>query len=169
MIGNGRNYRLSDNIGIVTFSDPQSGVDVATGFANFSPLYYQVRSATLPSAGISTVTLAQRLNNDVGIGTTAFLSRQSLQIVSSHSFEYIGAGNTIEIARPSKGGVTIQANEVIKIDGGEVVYTSTDQDGNFAIGEDVVIDQSTGTIRGRAFDRSLLNTVTPFIIALGAK
>ncbi len=169
MIGNGRNYRLSDNIGIVTFSDPQSGVDVATGFANFSPLYYQVRSATLPSAGISTVTLAQRLNNDVGIGTTVFLFRQSLQIVSSHSFEYIGAGNTIELARPSKGGVTIQANEVIKIDGGEVVYTSTDQDGNFAIGEDVVIDQATGTIRGRAFERSLLNTVTPFIIALGAK
>jgi hypothetical protein len=92
-----------------------------------------------------------------------------LQIVSSHSFEYIGAGNTIEIARPSKGGVTIQANEVVKINGGEIVYTSTDQDGNFAIGDEFVIDQATGTIRGRAFERSLLNTVTPFIIALGAK
>ncbi len=169
MIGNGRNYRLSDNIGIVTFSAPQSGINTATGVANFRPVYYQVRSATVPSGGISTVTLAQTLNNNVGIGTTVFLSRQSLQIVSSHSFEYIGAGNTIEFARPSTGGVTVQANEVIKINGGEVVYTSTDQDGNFAIGEDLVIDQATGTIRGRAFERSLLNTVTPFIIALGAK
>lgn len=169
MIGNGRNYRLIDNIGIVTFSAPQSGIDTATGVANFRPVYYQVRSATAPSGGISTVTLAQPLNNDVGIGTTVFLSRQSLQIVSSHSFEYIGAGNTIEFARPSTGGVTIQANQVIKINGGEVVYTSTDQDGNFAIGEDLIIDQATGTIRGRAFERSLLNTVTPFIIALGAK
>mgnify|MGYP003351754443 CR=1 FL=1 len=76
---------------------------------------------------------------------------------------------SIEFSRPSKGGVTIQANEVVKNDGGEVVYTSTDQDGNFAIGDDLVIDQATGTIRGRAFERSLLNTVTPFIIALGAK
>lgn len=169
MIGNGRNYRLTDGIGIVTFSSPQSGVNTATGYANFKPLYYQVRSATDPSAGVSTVTFAQTLNNDIGIGTTAYLFRQSLQIVSSHSFEYIGAGNTIETARPAKGGVTIQANEVVKLEGGEVVYTSTDQDGNFAIGDELVIDQATGTIRGRAFERSLLNTVTPFIIALGAK
>ena len=168
MIGNGRNYRLSD-AATVTFTGPTGAGSTASGILNLRPLYYQVRSATLPSAGISTVTFAQRLNNDVGIGTTAFLFRQSLQIVSSHSFEYIGAGNTMEIARPSKGGVTIQANEVIKLNGGEVVYTSTDQDGNFAIGEELVIDQATGTIRGRAFERSLLNTVTPFIIALGAK
>jgi hypothetical protein len=168
MIGNGRNYRAVD-MANVTFTAPVGGGTTASGIVNLRPLYYQVRSATLPVAGVSTVTLAQTLNNDVGIGTTAYLQRQSLQIVSSHSFEYIGAGNTIETARPSKGGVTIQANEVVKVDGGEVVYTSTDQDGNFAIGEDLVIDQATGTIRGRAFERSLLNTVTPFIIALGAK
>jgi hypothetical protein len=164
MIGNGRNYRAVDNP-TVTFT----GSGGASAIVNLRPLYYQVRSATLPAAGVSTVTLAQPLNNDVGIGTTAYFSRQSLQIVSSHSFEYIGAGNTIETARPSKGGVTIQANEVVKMNGGEIVYTSTDQDGNFAIGDEFVIDQATGTIRGRAFERSLLNTVTPFIIALGAK
>ena len=168
VIGNGRNYRKTDDIEMnVSFSG--GGGSGASLSAVTRPLYYQVRSATLPSGGISTVTLAQPLNNNVGVGTTVFLSRQSLQIVSSHSFEYIGAGNTIEIARPSKGGVTIQANEVVKLNGGEVVYTSTDQDGNFAIGEDLIIDQATGTIRGRAFERSLLNTVTPFIIALGAK
>jgi len=168
IIGNGRNYRSSDGV-FVTF-DPPTGVgNTAYGQVVTRPLYYQVRSATAPVSGVSTVTLAQRLNNDVGIGTTAFIFRQSLQIVSSHSFEYIGAGNAIENARPSKGGVTIQANEVVKNNGGEVVYTSTDQDGNFAIGEDLVIDQATGTIRGRSFERSLLNTVTPFIIALGAK
>jgi hypothetical protein len=168
MIGNGRNYRLSD-AATVTFTAPIGGGTTASAIVNLRPLYYQVRSATLPTAGVSTVTFAQPLRNDVGIGTTAYLQRQSLQIVSSHSFEYIGAGNTIEIARPSKGGVTIQANEVVKINGGEIVYTSTDQDGNFAIGDEFVIDQATGTIRGRAFERSLLNTVTPFIIALGAK
>ena len=141
----------------------------ATATVNLRPIYYQIRSATLPSSGISTITIAQSLNNDVGIGTTAFLSRQSLQIVSSHSFEYIGAGNTIELARPSKGGVTVRENEVVKLNGGEVVYTSTDQDGNFVIGDELIINQATGTIEGRLFERSLLNTVTPIIIALGAK
>jgi hypothetical protein len=167
MIGNGRNYRLID-VPTVTFTDGP-GITTASAIVNLRPLYYQVRSATPTSAGVSTVTFAQTLNNDVGIGTTAFLFRQSLQIVSSHSFQYIGAGNTIETARPSTGGVTIRENEIIKLNGGEIVYTSTDQDGNFAIGDDLVIDQSTGTIRGRSFERSLLNTVTPFIIALGAK
>lgn len=167
MIGNGRNYTLTDiAFGATLSGGGGSGINIVP---NPRPLYYKVVSATEPVSGVSTVTLAQPLNNDVGIGTTAFLFRQSLQIVSSHSFEYIGAGNSIEFARPSKGGVTIQENEVIKINGGEIVYTSTDQDGNFAIGDDLVIDQSTGTIRGRSFERSLLNTVTPFIIALGAK
>ena len=167
MIGNGRNYTLADiALGATLSGGGGSGINIVP---TARPLYYKVVSASAPVSGVSTVTLAQSLNNNVGIGTTVFLFRQSLQIVSSHSFEYIGAGNSIEFARPSKGGVTIQENEVIKINGGEIAYTSTDQDGNFVIGDDLVIDQSTGTIRGRSFERSLLNTVTPFIIALGAK
>ena len=84
MIGNGRNYRLSDIAFGATLSGGWgSGISIVP---NARPLYYQVRSATLPSAGVSTVTFANSLNNDVGIGTTAFMFRQSLQIVSSHSF-----------------------------------------------------------------------------------
>lgn len=164
MIGNGRNY-LEAEAGIV-FTSPGAGT-TAAGIVIERPEYYKVESATTPSSGVSTVTLATALLTDVGIGTTAYFSRQSLQIASSHSFQYIGSGNTIGLARPSLGGVTITENEVIKNNGGEVIFTSTDQDGNFTIGEDVLIDQSTGTISGRAFDKSLLNTVTPLIIALG--
>jgi hypothetical protein len=111
--------------------------------------------------------LIQNLNNDVGTGTTVYFARQSFQIVSSHSFQYIGAGNTIADAYPSRGGVTIQENEVIKIDGGEITYTSTDQRGNFRIGDGVAIDQSTGRVSGNAYVKSLFTTVTPFILALG--
>jgi hypothetical protein len=139
----------------------------AAATAILRPFYYKVESATLPVAGITTITLTSNLNNTVSAGTTVYFSRLSLQIASSHSFEYIGSGNFIEPARPSKGGVTIQENEVVKLDGGEIVYTSTDQAGNFRIGDDVVINQLTGTVSGRAFSQSLLNTVTPLIIALG--
>ena len=119
-----------------------------------------------PSEGTTTVVFKQRLNNTVSVGTTVFFSRLSLQIASSHSFEYIGAGNSIDGARPSQGGVPIKENEVVKKDGGSIVYTSTDQAGNFNIGDEFVINQFTGTVTGRSFDQSVLNKVTPLIIAL---
>jgi hypothetical protein len=91
----------------------------------------------------------------------------SLQITSSHSFEWVGAGNNIFQAKPALGGVVITENEVVKIDGGEIIYTSTDQAGNFRIGDGIVINQLTGTISGRAFSQSILSTVTPLIVAVG--
>jgi hypothetical protein len=51
--------------------------------------------------------------------------------------------------------------------GGLVVYTSTDQSGNFRIGDGVAINQQTGTISGRFYSKSLFSTMTPFILALG--
>ena len=164
IISRGAQYTSTPTI---TLSSPDVGINTATATISLRPIYYGVKSSTEPSAGISTITLNRNLNNPIGIGTTVFFSRQSLQIVSSHSFQYIGAGNTIETAYPSRGGVTIQNNEVIKLDGGQIVYTSTDQDGNFRIGDGVVIDQSSGTITGDVYVKSLLNQVTPFILALG--
>jgi len=164
IISRGTQYTSTPTI---TLSSPDVGINTATATISLRPIYYGVKSSTEPSAGISTITLNRNLNNPIGIGTTVFFSRQSLQIVSSHSFQYIGAGNTIETAYPSRGGVTIQNNEVIKLDGGQIVYTSTDQDGNFRIGDGVFIDQSSGTISGDVYVKSLLNQVTPFILALG--
>ena len=159
----GAQFEVAPN---VVIAPPASGVQ-ATAEAEIEAIYYGVLEATVPSAGVSTVSLIQNLNNDVGIGTTVFFARQSFQIVSSHSFQYIGAGNTIETAYPSRGGVTIQENEVIKIDGGEITYTSTDQAGNFRIGDGVAIDQATGTVSGDIYIKSLFTQVTPFILALG--
>jgi len=63
--------------------------------------------------------------------------------------------------------VTIQANEIITTDGGRINYTSTDQRGNFRIGDGVLIDQTTGNISGDVYIKSLFTQVTPFILALG--
>ena len=162
ILSNGSQYEV---VPAVTFSGG-GGADAAAT-AVLDPIYYEVSSSTEPSAGISTLTLVQNLNNEVGVGSTVFFARQSLQIVSSHSFQYIGAGNTIELAYPSQGGVVIQDNEVIETDGARVVYTSTDQSGNFRIGDGVEINQSTGTISGSIYVKSLFTQVTPFILALG--
>jgi hypothetical protein len=164
LINSGTQYQTSPNI---TVSAPASGTQATASVSLLDPLYSKVGSATLPSSGISTITLIQGLVSNIGVGETVYFERQSLQIASSHSFEYIGAGNNIFTARPSVGGVTIQENEVVKENGGEVIYTSTDQAGNFRIGDGVVIDQASGTISGRTYIKSLFNNVTPFILALG--
>jgi co-chaperonin GroES (HSP10) len=130
------------------------------------PIYYTVDSATLPSAGVSTVSFLQNLNNAVSAGTTVYFLRVSLQITSSHSFEWVGSGNDINRAKPALGGVVIPENEVVQENGGRVVYTSTDQAGNFKIGDGVIINQSTGQISGRDFTKALFTTMTPFILAL---
>ena len=149
----------------VTFSG--GGGSSAAATAEIDAIYYDVAEATAPIAGITTISLVQNLNNEVGVGSTAYFARQSFQIVSSHSFQYIGAGNTIESAYPSRGGVSIIDNEVITTDGGQINYTSTDQSGNFRIGDGVVINQTTGTVSGNVYIKSLFTQVTPFILALG--
>jgi hypothetical protein len=164
LISQGSQYRTTPNIII----DPPPGPGTtATATAEMYPIYYYIESATLPSAGISTVVLTQFLNNTVSAGTTAYLSRLSLQIATTISFEWVGAGTNINTAKPALGGIALPDNEITKKNGGQVVFTSTNQAGNFRIGSDLTINQLTGTISGRAFSQSLLNTVTPLVIAIG--
>jgi hypothetical protein len=162
IISTGNQYQLSPN---VTFTG--GGGNGAEATAIMAPIYYTLESATLPSAGISTITLNTNLNNTVSIGTTVYFSRLSLQITSSHSFEWVGSGNNIFQAKPALGGVVVTENEIVKLNGGEIIYTSTDQAGNFRIGDGIVINQLTGTISGRAFSQNILSTVTPLIVAVG--
>ena len=154
-------------IATVTIAPPVgAGTTATASVSNYQPIYYKVASATLPSSGISTVTFLQTLNNTVSAGTTVYFARGSLQLASTISFEHVGAGTNIFTAKPALGGVVIPENKVIQINGGTVTYTSTDQSGNFNIGDGVTINQSTGEISGRDFVKALFTTVTPFILAL---
>lgn len=161
----GRQYRYGDSP-TVTIANPVSG-ETATATVSIEPTYYTINSATTPSAGISTITVDQTIPANVGVGSTVPFFRQSLILASSHSFEYVGTGVTIAQARPSQGGVTIPQNQVISENGGKVVHTSTDERGNFLIGDDFTINQQTGTITGDAFNKSIQATLTPLIVALG--
>ena len=134
--------------------------------ASMSPIYYTINSSTPVTSGNTTLTLDTNLLNAVGVGSTAYFYQASKIVASSHTFEYVGSGDQIASATPKRGGVTIQANEVYTANGGKVLYTSTDQSGNFRIGDDLQINQNTGTISGRSFSKSLLSEMTPFILAL---
>ena len=164
MISNGRGYTTAPT---VTFASPSSGINTATGTANLVPTYYVIESSTPISAGICTITLTDNVPYAVGVGSTVPFFKQSRVLASGHSLEYIGSGTNIASALPQSGGIPIQEQETDSRNGGLVVYTSTDQSGNFRIGDGVVINQQTGTISGTFYSKSLFWTMTPFILALG--
>ena len=166
ILSSGRGYTSTPTI---TFSSPDVGINTATATIELLPTYYTVKESTPISSGISTVTFNNNLPYSVGIGTTVPFYKQSRVLASSHSFEYIGSGTDPITSLPSRGGVAIQENEVDNRNGGLVIYTSTDQGGNFRIGEGVVIDQITGTISGNFYSKSLFANVTPLILALGGE
>lgn len=87
---------------------------------------------------------------------------------SAHTMEYIGTGTTLLSAVPQKGGQTDPATEAVFDEVGRVFFTSTNQFGDFRIGTGLTIVQATGTIEGETFERSILNIVTPFTIAIAS-
>ena len=167
MVSSGRGYGSTPPN--VSFSTPNVGINSATGSANLIPTYYVIQSSTPISAGICTITLSDNVPYAVGVGTTVPFFKQSRVLASGHSLEYIGSGTNIATALPQNGGVPIQDNETDSRSGGLVVFTSTDQSGNFRIGDGVVINQQTGTISGTFYSKSLFSTMTPFILALGGE
>ena len=165
LISNGRGYQ---SVPTITFSAPDVGINTATATVELLPTYYAVKECTpIAASGICTVTINENVPYALGVGNTVPFYRQSRILASSHSFQYIGSGVDPVSSLPSRGGVTIQENEVDNRNGGLVIYTSTDQGGNFRIGEGVQIDQISGTISGNFYSKSLFANVTPLILALG--
>ena len=151
--------------------DVEGNTGIATAVTE--PIYFTVLEATESTqfgvaggSGITTVTFNEFIPYEVFPDDPISLQRISRILTSSHSFEYVGTGTDINRATPLVGGVTIKANEIVATDGAQIPFTSTDQKGNFDIGEGIQIDQTTSTIRGRDFNRAVQANVTPLILAL---
>jgi len=134
------------------------------------PNYYTIDTIlpNQPSAGKSTVVIQQVFTQSVAPGTNIEFYTRSSIIASAHTFEYVGAGTNPATALPQYGGIPIEANEVIATNGAVITFTSTDQKGNFKVGDGFTINQATGTISGTDFYVSLFAQMTPFILALGS-
>ena len=166
VIASGRNFLPTQNVILNV-----SGGGSAQLTADMDPILYTVSEATETAtsgndAGKTTVTFDQFIPYAVKAGVKMEMVRLSRIITSSHSFEYIGAGTDINTANPFQAGDPIPENEVVAINGGQVPFTSTDQKGNFRIGDGLTIDQTTSTIRGRDFNRAIQAQLTPLILAL---
>lgn len=164
IVSSGRGYT---RIPRITVDGPTIGFSTAKLTATIRPTYYTVARAVPLGNDKFRVSLNETVPFSVGVGTEVPFYKQSRILASGHSFQYIGAGDYIDNALPWLGGVPIQENEAVSKDGGLVVYTSTDQSGNFRIGDGVIVNQNTGTVSGSSYTKSLFSTLTPFILALG--
>lgn len=162
LVSSGRQYEFVPQVTV----EPSPGGITAEIEAEIYPVYYTVLSATDPVDGECTLTLEENLPYLPLNGEEVNFYQVSKIIASSHCFEYVGAGTNISKARPEMGGITKTENEVIRINGGRVAVTSTDQSGNFKIGADLTLNQNIGTLTGRTFTKSLFVSITPLILAL---
>jgi hypothetical protein len=167
-------YTIGDNTFGVTQNllNPVDPRTLKNFFINSTPL--------LTSSNVSRDGIAYKLFLDQNLSVS--LSNYNGSIIrfylrsqiatGSHTFEYIGTGTRMYSAIPSRGGIANNANEAV-FDGlydanapGIVYYTSTNELGNYSVGPQFTIVQSTGTIVGDTFNRSILTLVTPLNIAL---
>jgi lipopolysaccharide export system protein LptA len=82
--------------------------------------------------------------------------------LTGHDFLSIGTGGISTTNYPGEPTqASSQANEVIEVFPGRVFYVSTDQDGNFRVGDYFRVDQATGraTLNASAFDLSGLTSL----------
>ena len=140
----------------------QNWSNIASGLT-----YYTVANATPLVGNTSTVILLETVNDVTFLPNIAVSFHQPSYISGSgHTFEYVGSGTDLARALPYQGGFPIQENEVVQERGGQVYFTSTDQQGDFRIGSQLLFNRVDGTITGETFNKSLFAVMTPYILAI---
>jgi len=128
--------------------------------------YYSIDTVSQVDGLTWQVSIQEVYTDTLAANTTVRFYQRSAIIASAHTFEYVGAGTNPATALPQYGGIPVEANEVVQVNGGKVTFTSTDHKGNFKIGANLVINQTTGIINGDSFNRSMFALMTPYILAL---
>lgn len=131
--------------------------------------FYTITDIDSVRPGVYDLTFQPPMNVAKQAGQTVNFHQRSQITTSSHTFEYVGAGTNTFTAIPQNGGIPSRSREVVfdsATQEGLVVFTSTDQLGDFRIGADLTINRAAGRIEGETFERSLFEILTPYILAL---
>ena len=140
--------------------------DLETG-GNYNMVYSGLSYWSRPGT-YHVISLGEAVNDPTLFpdGSIVNFYQRSYISASGYVFEYVGAGSNYG-ALPQYGiADPIQKQETIQLNSGKVFFTSTDQNGDFRIGTNLVISQATGVISGRVFTQSLFANMTPFILAI---
>jgi len=175
--GYGNNFQSGRFIGVKRLTGiPRAGANVV--FATQPNTVYKLvqvlsESGTFDGARSAFFQLSPSMSefNAPADGTAITTRIRYSQVrLTGHDFLDIGTGNFVETNYPGiPTQPAIQANETVDNNGGRVFYTSTDQDGNFRVGELFTIEQSTGvaTLNADAFNIAGLAELSLGNITLG--
>jgi hypothetical protein len=176
--------------------DGYSDLYQASSFVNVSGLYSRpspganVEFASIPGEYFKLVSVTNVLG-DVGNFTATFQINPALSVLNApshndevttrlkysqvrltgHDFLYIGTGGFAATNYPNVNiSNAITANQSLSSNGGRCFFTSTDQDGNFNVGNLFGVQQSTGTatLNASAFNLSGLQSLQLGTVSVGA-
>ena len=159
---------LEDQQGFILVLDnlsanPKPGASISIAGDNVSYVVQSVSGTYVGANSIIAVVLAQEKATGSPDNAHVNIRYEYSQIrLTGHDFLNIGTGNVLTTNYP---GAPItpaaQGNEVDENFPGRVFYVSTDQDGNFRVGEYFRIDQATGraTLNASAFDLAGLTSL----------
>ena len=159
------------------YSMPSAGSNVQFSTITGSSQWYKLVTISnqLGSAGNYTATfqinpsMTTLLAPTQGTLITTRLKYSQVRL-TGHDFLYIGTGNQTQTNYPYViAANAIQANQSASTGGGRVFFTSTDQDGNFNVGNLFGVQQSTGTatLNANAFNLAGLQSLTLGAVSLG--
>jgi hypothetical protein len=142
---------------------PVPGASISITGDTYSYVIQSVSGTYVNSSSKIIVVLAQEKPTGSASGTSVTIRYKYSQIrLTGHDFLSIGTGGTTTTNYPNTFiQPAAQGNETDEAYPGRVYYVSTDQDGNFRVGEYFRIDQATGraTLNASAFDLAGLTSL----------
>ena len=149
------------------YEEPTAGANVQ--FANIPNTWFKLVAVTNLLGQPGNYTATFQINPGLSVKNAPAHSdlittrlKYSQVRLTGHDFLYIGTGNKIDTNYPNVDPTTAyQANQTYSNVGGRVFFTSTDQDGNFNVGNLFAVQQATGTatLNASAFNLSGLQSL----------
>lgn len=144
-------------------SRPIPGASISLAGDTYSYVIQSVSGTYNNTSSVLAVVLAQEKPTGSASGVSATIRYKYSQIrLTGHDFLSIGTGGVATTNYPNDPiQPAAQGNETDEIYPGRVYYVSTDQNGNFRVGEYFRIDQATGraTLNASAFDLAGLTSL----------
>jgi hypothetical protein len=142
---------------------PKPGASISLAGDTFSYVIQSTTNTWVDANSDIVLLLSQEKPSGSASGTAITIRYKYSQIrLTGHDFLSIGTGGTVTTNYPgTPTQAAAQGNETDEAFPGRVFYVSTDQDGNFRVGEYFRIDQATGkaTLNASAFDLSGLSSL----------
>jgi len=171
-------YQASNFVNVTgLYSAPTAGANVTFATITGTTSYYKLVQVNNLVGSLGNYSATFQINPALSVylapahGTQITTRLKYSQVrLTGHDFLYIGTGNQTTTNYPNVNiASAIQSNQTLSSYGGRVFFTSTDQDGNFNVGNLFAVQQATGTatLNASAFNLSGLQSLQLGSVSVG--